>query len=241
MLSSISPLGERSRGTSFTRTAVAYVVGSTLSAMAAGSVLGGIGSLVPDEIRGSAPVLAALAAMFVVGLVLDVRSGGHGVPSWRRQVDREWIGRYRGWVTGLGFGLQLGLGFVTISTSTSTSTYAVLVAELLTGHWWAGALIGFVFGLVRAMPLALVRGVDAPQQLHEVFANLDTWAAAADRLARYVPGRSAGQWFFTEGGHGFCLYAVTGAHSRRMVIVPTISRVVRSIRVGPSGSVGGVG
>ena len=194
MLSSISPLGERSRGTSFTRTAVAYVVGSTLSAMAAGSVLGGIGSLVPDEIRGSAPVLAALAAMFVVGLVLDVRSGGHGVPSWRRQVDREWIGRYRGWVTGLGFGLQLG----------------------------------------RA-------GVDAPQQLHEVFANLDTWAAAADRLARYVPGRSAGQWFFTEGGHGFCLYAVTGAHSRRMVIVPTISRVVRSIRVGPSGSVGGVG
>ena len=119
MLSSISPLGERSRGTSFTRTAVAYVVGSTLSAMAAGSVLGGIGSLVPDEIRGSAPVLAALAAMFVVGLVLDVRSGGHGVPSWRRQVDREWIGRYRGWVTGLGFGLQLGLGFVTISTSTS--------------------------------------------------------------------------------------------------------------------------
>ena len=64
---------------------------------------------------------------------------------------------------------------------------------------------------------------------------------ASNRLARYVPGRSAGQWFFTEGGHGFCLYAVTGAHSRRMAIVPTISRVVRSIRVGPSGSVGGVG
>ena len=182
MLSSISPLGERSRGTSFTRTAVAYVVGSVLAAVVVGSVLGGVGSLVPDEVRGSAPVLAALAVLFVLGLVLDIRSGGHGVPSWRRQVDREWIGRYRGWVTGLGFGLQLGLGFVTIITS--TSTYAVLVAELLTGHWWAGALIGFVFGLVRATPLALVRRVDTPQQLHEVFANLDTWAAPADRLAQ---------------------------------------------------------
>lgn len=64
---------------------------------------------------------------------------------------------------------------------------------------------------------------------------------AANRLARYVPGRSAGQWFFSEGGHGFCLYAVAGAHSRRMATVPTIARVVSSIRVGPSGSVGGVG
>lgn len=64
---------------------------------------------------------------------------------------------------------------------------------------------------------------------------------ATNRLARYVPGRSAGQWFFTEGGHGFCLYAVTGAHSRRMAIVPTISRVVSSIRVGASGTIGGVG
>lgn len=64
---------------------------------------------------------------------------------------------------------------------------------------------------------------------------------AANRLARYVPDRSAGQWFFTEGGHGFCLYAVVGAHARRMAVVPTISRVVTSIRVGSSGNVGGVG
>lgn len=64
---------------------------------------------------------------------------------------------------------------------------------------------------------------------------------APNRLARYVPGRSAGQWFFSEGGHGFCLYAVTGAHSRRMITVPTIARVVGSIRVGSTGSIGGVG
>lgn len=189
MLSSISPLGERSRGSSFTRTALGYVVGSVLAAVLVGAVLGGLGSLVGNDVRASTPVLAVLALLLVIGLVLDIRSGGDGVPSWRRQVDREWIGRYRGWVTGLGFGLQLGLGFVTIITS--TTTYAVYLAELLTGRWWAGALIGLVFGLVRAVPLALARRVETPQRLHEVFAGLDSWAAPADMVARASLGISA--------------------------------------------------
>lgn len=167
---------------SFTRTAVAYVIGSVVAAGAVGALLGALGSLVPDAVRSSAPVLGALALLLVVGLVLDIRPGGHGVPSWRRQVDREWIGRYRGWVTGLGFGLQLGLGFVTIITS--TTTYAVFAAELLTGRWWAGGLLGVVFGLVRALPLVLARRVDSPRRLHEVFAHLERWARPADSLAR---------------------------------------------------------
>ncbi|MEK4242091.1 MULTISPECIES: sulfite exporter TauE/SafE family protein [unclassified Janibacter] len=189
MLSSISPLGERSRGSSFTRTALGYVVGSVLAAVLVGAVLGGLGSLVGNDVRASTPVLAVLALLLVIGLVLDVRSGGDGVPSWQRQVDREWIGRYRGWVTGLGFGLQLGLGFVTIITS--TTTYAVYLAELLTGRWWAGALIGLVFGLVRALPLVLVCRVETPQRLHEVFARLDSWAVPADMVARASLGISA--------------------------------------------------
>lgn len=182
MLSSITPLGERSRNSSWARTAAAYVVGSVLAAVVVGALLGALGSLVPDEVRGSPWVLGGLALAFLGGLVLDIRSRGHGVPSWRRQVDREWIGRYRGWVTGLGFGLQLGLGVVTIITS--TTTYAVLAAEVLTGRWWAGALIGVVFGLVRALPLALVRRVHTPQSLHDAFARIDTWGPRADTLSR---------------------------------------------------------
>ena len=61
MLSSISPLGERSRGMSFTRTAVAYVIGSVVAAGAFGALLGALGSLVPDAVRSSAPVLGVLA------------------------------------------------------------------------------------------------------------------------------------------------------------------------------------
>lgn len=54
---------------------------------------------------------------------------------------------------------------------------------------------------------------------------------APNRMARYVPGRSASQKFFTAAGRGFCLYAVVGAHSRRMVTVPRLQRVASSIRI----------
>ena len=65
-----------------------------------------------------------------------------------------WIGRYRGWVVGLGYGAQLGFGLVTIITS--STTYAVVVLAVLSGTPWAGALIGAIFGLVRALPLVLI-------------------------------------------------------------------------------------
>ena len=37
----------------------------------------------------------------------------------RRQVNEDWMARYRGWAYGAGFGLQLGLGVVTIVTTAS--------------------------------------------------------------------------------------------------------------------------
>ncbi len=72
------------------------------------------------------------ALLLVVGLVLDLRLGGLSLPSWHRQVDEAWIGRYRGWVVGVGFGAQLGFGVVTIVTS--STTYAVVVLGLLFGN-----------------------------------------------------------------------------------------------------------
>ncbi|MBD5829941.1 hypothetical protein AWH69_04730 [Janibacter melonis] len=54
---------------------------------------------------------------------------------------------------------------------------------------------------------------------------------AQNRMARHVPGRSASQKFFTAGGRGFCLYAVVGSHSRRMVTVPRLSRVASTLKI----------
>src|SRR6476659_2053382 len=120
MLSSISPLGERARNSRWWLTTAAYLLGSMAGGLAMGALAALLGSLVPETVRSSPWALALVAALFVVGIVLDARSGGHGVPSWRRQVDVRWLDEYRGWVMGLGFGAQLGFGLVTIITSTTT-------------------------------------------------------------------------------------------------------------------------
>src|SRR3954452_20150908 len=102
MLSSISPLGERARNARWGLTVAAYLVGSLLGGALVGLLAAGVGGLVPAAWRAS-PAAAGLVALAVLaGLLLDVRSGPLGVPSWHRQVDERWLSRYRGWVYGLG-------------------------------------------------------------------------------------------------------------------------------------------
>jgi hypothetical protein len=54
---------------------------------------------------------------------------------------------------------------------------------------------------------------------------------APNRLQRVVPGRSAAQHFYTDGGRAFCLFVVLGAHSRRMALVPKAARLVAGLHV----------
>jgi hypothetical protein len=189
MLSSISPLGERARSSRWWLTTTAYVVGSVLGGLALGALAALAGSLVPESWRSAPWALALVAVLLVVGIVLDTRSRGRGVPSWRRQVDVHWLEAYRGWVMGLGFGAQLGFGVVTIVTS--TTTYAVVLLAALSGNVGVGLVIGGVFGLVRALPAVLMRGVDDRTALHRVFARLEAWARAADVAARVALGAAA--------------------------------------------------
>jgi MFS family permease len=182
MLSSISPLGERARASRWWVTTAAYLLGSLAGGLALGLLAGSLGSLLPAAWRGSAPALGLAAALLLLGLWLDLRSGGHGVPSWRRQVDEQWLGRYRGWVYGVGFGAQLGFGLVTIITS--STTYAVVVLALLSGSPTAGLLIGGVFGLVRALPSVTMAKVRDRASLHRIFSTVEMWAKPADVIAR---------------------------------------------------------
>ncbi len=161
MLTSISPLGERARGHRWWATTAAYVVGSTLGGALMGLLLGLLGS----EPARSRPVAR--------------RSGSAGLrrpellgqlPHGRRQVDEDWLTRYRGGVYGLGYGLQLGLGVVTVVTS--ASTYAVLALALLSGSAVHGVAIGTAFGVVRALPLLGMARVRTPATLRRAAATL---------------------------------------------------------------------
>jgi hypothetical protein len=184
MLGSITPLGERGRGSRWWLTVTAYLVGSTFGGVAFGGGLGLIGSSIASRTPVAAR-LAVLAVAVLAGLLVDLGVFGLRLPTVRRQVDEGWRAGYRGWVWGFGFGIQLGAGVVTVVTT--STVYAGWLAAGLSGGGVAGAAIGATFGLVRAAPVLSVAGVQRPDQLLHVDAILARWAAPA-RRATFAAG-----------------------------------------------------
>jgi len=180
MLASISPLGERARGNRWGLTAGVYIGASVTAAALLGGLLG-LGGHVAHG--GSGPSLTSLMAVALVAGgagVLDLVAPGR-LLSPLRQVDEDWLSRYRGWVYGLGFGTQLGLGLVTIVTT--ATTYAWMLAAVLSSSVALGAGIGAVFGLARGAPLVMMAGVETPAQLRRVLERLSAWAGPGRVLA----------------------------------------------------------
>ena len=54
---------------------------------------------------------------------------------------------------------------------------------------------------------------------------------SSKQLHRSILGQSGAQAFFHVGARAFCLYAVLGAHSRRLFVAPQVQRLVRAISV----------
>lgn len=182
MLASITPLGERGRRMRWGRTMAAYVVGSVLGGAAIGAVLGGLGGLVPARPGRLAAALAvAVVCLVAAGLDLTRRR----LPTLHRQVDEDWLQRYRGWVYGVGFGFQLGLGVVTIVTT--GTVYAALALAALTQSGLGGLAVGATFGLVRALPVLAAARVTTPDRLAALHSRLASWSAYADSAAVAVP------------------------------------------------------
>jgi hypothetical protein len=164
MLSSINPLGERARGQRFWVTTAFYVLGSILGGLSLGALGGLLGSTLPP---GRWRLVAAMSVVGV-GAVLELMD--KVPPSLHRQVDENWLSRYRGWVYGLGFGAQLGFGLATIVTSVSVFTTAAIT--VLSGSWSTGALLGGVFGLMRASPIVAVLDAVDSARLRKVMRRL---------------------------------------------------------------------
>lgn len=178
MLGSITPLGQRARGFRFWPTATAYVGASALAGALVGTVLGGLGLPLAHALPWPART-GVVAALALLGLATDLRIGGLRLPTIHRQVNEDWMLRYRGPVYGSGFGFQLGLGAATIVTT--SAIYATLAAELLAGSPLLGAGIGLAFGLARALPILVVARVREPRELGRVQGMLQRWSAPARR------------------------------------------------------------
>lgn len=177
MLGSITPLGERGRRSRWGLTVAAFVLASSVAAAGLGAILGTIGSAI--GVRGSLTSILVLAGLLAVALALDARLGGLHLPTVNRQVDEQWLPRYRGWVTGVGFGFQLGLGVVTIVTT--AFTYVTFAAAALSGSAAGGALIGAAFGLLRGGTILVGAGVDSPERLVQLDTRLRRWERPTQR------------------------------------------------------------
>jgi hypothetical protein len=180
MLSSIHPLGEAGRRQRWWLTVTAHVVGSVLGGASAGLVLGGAGAVAAWAGLGWAWRLGIAAVVAAGAALVDLR----GWPRWlwrpRRQVNEDWLGRYRGWVYGGGFGFQLGSGVTTIVTA--ATVYVVGALALAAGSWWWGLVIGAVFGLARGATVLWGREIVDADRLVQFHRRLQE---------RAVLGRSA--------------------------------------------------
>lgn len=186
MLSSITPLGQRGRGRSWGRTVVGFWSGAIFAAAAVFTLVGLVGDLVGLDQVSPWFYVVVLAAAATLDLV------GAQPPGPHRQVDEDWLGRYRDWVIGFGFGGQLGLGFVTIVPS--WGYWAVLIAAGAAGLPGA-MLIGVGFGVGRSLLLLATRRVGSPTSLAEMMRRF----TGAEPVARWLAVAGYGIVVLTVG------------------------------------------
>jgi hypothetical protein len=180
LLASITPLGERSRRSRWGVTVSALILGATGGGAALGLAFGTLGSVTIARLDLTALATAvAFAAVVGVGIAVDRGVFAISIPTFKRQVAKEWMTEFRGWVYGLGFGIQLGVGFATIVTS--AATYTAFAAAFLAQTPARGAAIGGVYGLIRgAVNLAAWR-INSPEQLLRFHHALEQQGAAVAR------------------------------------------------------------
>ena len=186
MLASIHPLGEQGRRQRWGITVTAYLVATVAAAALVGAGLGLVGSWL-DPPRGW--VTAAFVVLAVLGVALDLRLGGLSVPTIHRQVNEQWLDRYRGWVYGASYGFQLGLGVVTV-VSTFT-VYLALAAALLVASVSGGLTVGLTFGVVRGATILAGARVRRPDQLRHLHQRLQAWDSPARKAAIGVQAGAA--------------------------------------------------
>jgi hypothetical protein len=177
MLASITPLGERGRGFSWNVTATAFAVGAVSAGALGGLALGALGSQLPGGAEWRA---VALAAVLLMAVLFDATPLWSRLPTTRRQVNEDWLVRFRGWVYGISFGAQLGVGLATIVSS--AAVYATVASALLCADPLAGAVIGASFGAIRALSLLLARDVHDPGALFALHQRLGRLEPDARRI-----------------------------------------------------------
>ncbi len=179
MLSTITPMAERSRGRRWGVTAAWFLLG----ALAGGATLGAVAALgaVGVALIGPSATVALVVAAVVAAAAAAADLGlGTRMPHHRRQVDEAWLDQFRSWVYGVGFGWQIGTGLATYIMTAGVYLTAVLGA--LTGRPAVAFGVGVLFGLVRGLAIFLGVRLTDPSRLRTFHRRFD----AAGPVVRQV-------------------------------------------------------
>ena len=184
MLSTLTPLAERSRGHRYAATSAWFVLGAAIGGATLGLVAAGLA--VGVRALGPSAETVALVAAFaaLVGGGSDLAPFGRRLPFHRRQVDELWLGRYRRWVYASGFGWQIGAGLVTYIMT--AAVYLLVVLAALTATPAAALGVVTLFGLLRGLAVLLSARITTPAALHAFHRRFDAWGSASRRLVIVV-------------------------------------------------------
>jgi len=191
MISAINPFTERSRGNRYWLTAIWFVAGSVLGGAVLGAIAA-IGALLWGSVAASAPVSASAVAVTagiasvgcLVAAASDSSAFGFRLPGHPRQVNEQWLGRYRRWVYACGFGVQIGVGFATYIMT--AAVYLTVLLGALSGSVALAFAVGLLFGLVRGLAVLLSSRARDPRALRQLHRRLDLLAPWSLRAAMLV-------------------------------------------------------
>ncbi|MET0275263.1 MAG: hypothetical protein ABW211_00290 [Acidimicrobiia bacterium] len=171
MLSQITPVGEASRGNRYSRTAIWYLLGSVVGGLTLGAAMA-LMALIVHALHASATVALAIAAgAALLGAVVDSGVLGFAPPFFLRQVNEDWLGKYRAWLYGSGFGWQVGAG---VATYIMTAAVFVTIAFGALGASPIGALaLGGLFGFARGSTVFLTARARSTPELFAIHRRFD--------------------------------------------------------------------
>ena len=126
-------------------------------------------------------MLTLAAGAAVSGAAVDSGVLGFAPPFFRRQVNENWLGKYRAWVYGSGFGWQVGAGVTTYIMT--AAVFVTIVFGALGASPLAALGIGVWFGLVRGLAVLLTA---RSRTTAEVFALHRRFDALGEPVRRAV-------------------------------------------------------
>jgi len=226
MLSQLTPVGEASRGYRYRTTASWFVVG----AIVGGAMLGGVMALLAAGIGAidlsATTALAIAAGLAVVSAAVDAGVFGFAPPFFLRQVNEDWLGRYRAWVYGSGFGWQVGSGVTTYIMT--AAVFLTIAMGALTAGPAAAIALGVLFGLVRGLAVLLTARLRTTAELFELHRRFDALAEPVRRAVIVV--QLAVAVVAIGAAFGFAAAAAAGAAA----LLPLLFLAVRTRRREPS-------